>query len=241
MATDLDARVAAAVRLFWATRRRQAARQGRSGPRDAGARAAVTGGRQMSGFVGLVRDVLTESGVPGESVHTDAALELPGWFRAEKKWDLIVVHRGELVAAVEFKSQVGPSFGNNFNNRTEEALGSATDLWAAFREGAFRPSARPWLGYVMLLESCPASSRPVATSEPHFGVFPEFRGASYQRRYGVLIEKLVRERLYDAACLLVSDAAGGARSGASTQPLPELTMSNLLRGLRAKVIAHLGT
>jgi len=26
-----------------------------------------------------------------------------------------------LVAAIEAKSQVGPSFGNNFNNRTEEA------------------------------------------------------------------------------------------------------------------------
>ena len=52
---------------------------------------------------------------------------------------------GTLLAAFEFKSQVGPSFGNNFNNRTEEALGSATDLWTAFREGAFQTSQRPWL------------------------------------------------------------------------------------------------
>jgi len=41
--------------------------------------------------------------------------------------------------------QVG-SFGNNYNNRTEEALGSAVDLWAAYREGAFKPSRGPWFG-----------------------------------------------------------------------------------------------
>ncbi len=41
---------------------------------------------------------------------------------ARKKWDLLVVE-GCLIAAIEFKSQVG-SFGNNYNNRTEEALGS---------------------------------------------------------------------------------------------------------------------
>ena len=64
---------------------------------------------------------------------------------------------GQLGAAIEFKSQVGPSFGNNFNNRSEEAIGSATDVWAAYREGAFRPSPRPFLGYLMLLEDCAAS------------------------------------------------------------------------------------
>lgn len=27
------------------------------------------------------------------------------------------MHEGRLIAAIELKSQVGPSFGNNFNNR----------------------------------------------------------------------------------------------------------------------------
>src|SRR5471030_2748197 len=84
---------------------------------------------------------------------------LSGWFaqsyRPEKKWDLIVISNKQLVCVMEFKSQVGPSFGNNFNNRTEEAIGSATDIWAAYREGAFKPSSRPWLGYLMLLEEAP--------------------------------------------------------------------------------------
>jgi hypothetical protein len=54
----------------------------------------------------------------------------------------VLVHQRELIAAMEFKSQIGHSFGNNFNNRTEEALGSATDIWAANREGAFRRGKR---------------------------------------------------------------------------------------------------
>ena len=36
--------------------------------------------------------------------------------------------------------------------------------------------------------------------------FPEFRGASYRDRYAILVEKLLRERLYDGACLLLSRA-----------------------------------
>jgi len=41
-----------AVRFFWSTRADQAERQGSSsGAKDTGARAAVTGGAQMDGFV----------------------------------------------------------------------------------------------------------------------------------------------------------------------------------------------
>ena len=60
-------------------------------------------------------------------------LELPGFFRPTKEWDLLVVKDGHLIAVIEAKSQVGPSLGNNFNNRTEEAMGSAIDLWKSYR------------------------------------------------------------------------------------------------------------
>ncbi len=122
-----------------------------TGSKDAGARPAVTGGAQMNGFVTLVRDLLCDSGLPKPHVYCEKSVEIPGWYRPEKKWDLLVVADGRLLAGIEFKSQVG-SFGNNYNNRTEESIGSAVDLWAAYREGAFKPSARPWLGYLMLLE-----------------------------------------------------------------------------------------
>ncbi|MGD9688506.1 MAG: PaeR7I family type II restriction endonuclease [Phycisphaerales bacterium] len=228
--------MALAVKQFWSTRTSQTARQGATGSPDAGARSAVTGGKQMDGFVSLVRDLLLQAGCPSNSLHFGKRVELPGWFRAEKKWDLVVVHDKQLVAAVEFKSQVGPSFGNNFNNRTEEALGSATDIWAAYREGAFKPAPRPWLGYLMLLEDCDASRGSVKVSQPHFPVFSEFKGASYMRRYAILIQKLQRDRLYDGACLLVSNLSEGL-NGAYLEPDDELRFEPFVRGLCAHVAA----
>jgi hypothetical protein len=65
---------------------------------------------------------------PRAHVYCEKYVELPGWYRPEKKWDLLIVSDGKLLAGIEFKSQVG-SFGNNYNNRTEEAIGSATDIW----------------------------------------------------------------------------------------------------------------
>src|SRR5437899_2087006 len=81
--------------------------------------------------------LLVHNGLEDACIYTRSKRELPGYFRATKDWDLVAVHQNHLVAAIEFKSQRGPSFGNNVNNRVEEALGNATDLWTAFREGAF--------------------------------------------------------------------------------------------------------
>src|SRR5205807_2272513 len=118
-----------AVQHFWNTRETQAKKQGSSsGSKDAGSRSAVTGGAQMNGFVNLVREVLYEHGLPKAHVYCEKSVELPGWYRPHKKWDLLVVADGKLLAGIEFKSHIG-SFGNNYNNRTEEALGSATDIW----------------------------------------------------------------------------------------------------------------
>lgn len=233
MSQVLDDSLKAAVIHFWKTRDRQSDSQGDGLDRDRGSRSAVTGGKQMDGFVDIVLGELIAAGVPDSSISTGKRIELPGWFRAEKKWDLVVVHKGELVVALEFKSHIGPSFGNNFNNRTEEALGSATDIWAAYREGAFKPSSRPFLGYLMLAEDCAESRAPVRVKEPHFRVFGEFKGGSYQTRYAVLIEKLLRERLYDSACLLLA-AREDAATGIFTQPHAELTFAKFLQPLIAQ-------
>ena len=145
----------------------------------------------------------------------------------------MVVLEGRLIASVEFKSHVG-SFGNNFNNRVEEALGNATDLNTAYREGAFRPSTKPWLGYMMLLEEHKKSTRPVRLRQPHFPAFLEFDNASYQRRYELFCTRLVRERLYDAACLIVSPSERGA-DGEYNEPLEELAFSTFISSLQGKL------
>lgn len=225
-----------AIQHFWNTRQTQADKQGTaSGSKDAAGRSAVTGGAQMNGFIHLVRDLLCTNGLPQAHVYCEKCVELPGWYRPEKKWDLLIVADGKLLAGIEFKSQVG-SFGNNYNNRTEEAIGSAVDVWAAYREGAFAPSAKPWLGYLMLLEDAPESVNPVRAREPHFKVFPEFKNASYAKRYEILLTKLVRERLYDSACFLMSDASRGLR-GIYIEPSKELSFENFVSSLMAKAIA----
>ncbi len=229
----LEKRVGQAIKLFWLTRERQSRDQGgKTGQKDAGPRAAVTGGKHLDGFTQICRDLFIEAGLPEAHIFWRDRKELPGFYRAEKRWDLVVVADGTLLALIEFKAQVGPSFGNNFNNRTEEALGNATDLWAAYREGAFRPSARPWLGYVFILEDCEKSRSPVSVKEPHFKVFPEFQNASYAKRYEILLTKLLRERLYDGASLLLTTPEGGAR-GKFASPSEELSFRTFAAGLSA--------
>lgn len=208
---NLETRLHGAVERFWSIRGRQGEEQGlRTGRRDAGARSQVTGGKQVDGLIELTRDLLLENGVPGDAIHTNRKLELPGFFRPEKKWDLIAVQRDRLFAAMEFKSHVGPSFGNNYNNRCEESIGSAADLRTAYREGAFQDSAPPWIGYLMLLEDIEGSRRPITVKEPNFRAFDAFRNASYQQRYSATLMRLLREGLYDATCFLLTGRHGGS-------------------------------
>ena len=231
---ELPQRMAHAVEHYWSTRAGQMDKQKRRGAADQGFRSAVTGGAQMDGFIQLLTALVTDAGVPESCVYRKKAVELPGFFRPTKEWDLLVVRDGELLAAIEAKSQVGPSFGNNFNNRTEEALGSALDLWTAFREGAFAGSRQPFLGYFFMLEECETSLRPVRVKEPHFSVFPEFQGASYLRRYELFCRKLVRERHYTAAAFVSSTATDGRRGEYAT-PASDLSPEHFARAL----VAHL--
>lgn len=233
---NLDARLRQAIVSFWSLRGAQSEKQGgNQADKDRGDRSAVTGGKHLDGFRELIAMLLEEAGLQRAVIYWRKKTELPGWFRAEKNWDLLIVADGKLVAIVEFKSQVG-SFGNNFNNRTEEALGNATDLWAAYEEGAFRPSERPWLGYLMLLEDADRAHAPVKVKKPHFNVFPEFEGASYAKRYELLLTKLVRARLYDAACLILSSRDAGLQ-GNYRETNSELGFHVFVTSLLARAIA----
>ncbi|MBL9152485.1 MAG: hypothetical protein JNK37_08375 [Verrucomicrobiales bacterium] len=195
----------AAVRAFWSGRRAASQKQAEKGEADRGERGAVTAGNNMDGFIGLMTDLVRSNGLKDAEIHlTRKALTLPGFFRPTKLWDMLVLDRGMLVAALEFKSQAGPSFGNNFNNRTEEAIGTAHDFWTAYREGAFGDAPRPFLGWLILVEDAEESRRSIRDASPHFGVFPEFSDASYIERYHILCRKLIQEQLYTAATVLAS-------------------------------------
>ena len=119
-------------------------------------------------------------------------------------------------------------------------MGSALDLWTAFREGAFNKSIRPWLGYLMLLEDCTESRSPVKVSEPHFPVFKEFKSASYAKRYELFCRKLVREGHYSAACFLTSQVTEGLQ-GRYVEPSPDINLLTFVRSLSAHVQTHVTT
>ncbi len=243
MAIDLsgaDKLMRQAVAHYWKTLESQGTRNRSSGTNaDRGGRASVTGGKQMDGFCALVRHVLLATGLDDGHIYFDHALELPGYFRPTKKWDMLVLHDKVLLAAMEFKSQRGPSFGNNFNNRSEEAVGTGQDLATAFREGAFgNHGVRPWAGWVMLLEDCDKSNECVGVAEPHFEVFGEYRDASYMKRYELLLRKLVREKLYDSAAFLVATERGGP-NGNFREPSDDLTMKKFLGGLAGHIGGYL--
>lgn len=238
MIHDLDARVRKAVLTFWNVLDQQGEGQGqKTGQKDAGRRSAVTGGKQFDGFAELIEEALRDAGVPdGAVLRKRSEVVLPGFFRPAKQWDILVIYKGALLASVEIKSHVG-SFGNNANNRAEEAIGNATDYWTAVREGAFGRAPHVWLGYLMLLEDCAESRRSLSPREPHFKVFPEFKEASYIKRYELLCAKLVRERLYSGACLLVSPRGGGGK-GDYSEPAADVGFKQFLAGLTAHVAAQ---
>lgn len=219
---DFDRLVNHSVHTFWHARGSGVTGDGTSRGRD-----AVVGGKNMDGFIEVVRAVVAHCGMPAEAVYVrKSQVILPGFFRATKNWDVLVVHESRLLGVFEFKSQVG-SFGKNLNNRAEEVIGSAADLWVAHHHGAYGGPARgrstvgdyspavlnptlqsdprpPFLAWLMLLEECDASMCAVRCDEPHFPVFDEFRDASYARRYQILCERLVERQLYSAAALLLT-------------------------------------
>jgi hypothetical protein len=198
-----DKAVEEAIRAFWGGRDAQVEKQRLAGKLDAGLRGAVTGGGHLDGIRDVLAELFLAQGFAPGSIRKNQGIVLPGYYRPTKKWDLLVVQDDVLVAAIELKSQVGPSFGNNFNNRTEEAIGNAVDVWRAYKEGTFG-NVRPWLGYVFVLEEATGSTSAVKLETAVFPVEGIFVGTSYKDRYRILCDRLVKERLYDAAWFLTS-------------------------------------
>lgn len=84
----------------------------------------------------------------------------------------------------------------------------------------------------MLLEDAPGSRTPIKESLRVFKTFPEFQNTSYAERYQILCQKLIREKLYTEACLLLS-----SRDAAELGEYLEL---DELTGLRNFVTAFAG-
>ena len=220
----------AAIRAFWAGRDLQAQKQIESGNVDAGTRGSVTGGSHLNALQELIAHEFAPLAEMGARVRHRGILQLPGYYRRAKNWDIVITYNDILVAAIECKSHVG-SFGNNFNNRTEEAIGNAVDIWRSYEAGFFG-TVRPWLGFVFVIEHAAGSTTPVRDQgTPIFRTDPAFDNSSYTARYQILFDRLVRERLYDAACL-ISTVRG---EGIYAEPLLEVSTVNLTAAIAGRI------
>lgn len=223
----------AAVRRYWTVRAAQAKKQTDAGKTDAGTRGEVTGGAHLDAMAELIERIFVDAGIPKHFIRRRGRLNLPGFYRPAKEWDLLVVDGERLIAAIEFKSQVGPSFGNNYNNRCEEAIGTATDLWAGYRAGLLG-STKPWVAYMMFLEEAPGSTSPVTIPAMTYAPDPIFGQApSYKDRYAILLDRLFKDDVYSAACFLTSSADPTAPIH---EPVPELSFRNFAAAIKGRAV-----
>ncbi len=208
---DYEQKTRRAVRSFWGKRSAATQKQIASGKLDQGERTGVTAGNNMEGFVALLISIIKANGLPHADIYRNRVmLTLPGYFRATKLWDLLVIHKGELIASIELKSHIGPSFSNNFNNRAEEAIGTAHDLWTAYREDAFGKQPRPFVGWLMLVEDAEASR---------------------------ICQRLVKERLYTTATVITAPRAS-AKTGAFSELSPMTGLKPFVASLAGHVAAE---
>lgn len=186
-----------AVSLFWTTRRDQMSALEDGGKAGGGAR----GDRHLNGLRKLVSDFFVEAGVPAEGVKNERYI--PGYYRPRKRWDLTVHYKGSLVAALELKSQVG-SVGKNVNNRFEEALGSATDAWAAQSKLQSFGAVPPWFGYVFVLREDEETEAPKNRVSALFPVDKAFQGMSYNERYQEMLKRFIGDNIYQAGWFITT-------------------------------------
>lgn len=230
---DYERKACEAVQAFWKSC--EAAGQGK--------RTSVTDGKSMAGFIALVNNIVRANGLANADIQQKpAALTLPGYFRPTTTWDMVVIHKGELIAAIKLKNHVGPMFGNNFNNRAEKAIANAYDLKTAYASGALRNQRPPFIGWLMLVEDAPKSRAPIKDKSPPFPVFKRFEEASYLKRYELLCQKLVMDRLYTTATLVASPRSAvktGEFSGMSSMTSLKTFVTSLAGHVAAEA-ARLG-
>ncbi len=226
------------IKRFWQSRLAAVKKQAAAGRSDQGNRSAVTGGKNLDGIADICAKLVPGNGLKAATIHRQKrAVVLPGYFRPTKQWDLLVTLRNRLIAVLEFKSLCGPSFGNNANNRCEEALGSAVDFQTAVKEGAFGDGAKPFVGYLLLIEDAEKSRRPVQAISPHFETNSRFIRASYIERMNVLCERMMQEGLYDAAALIVSPKSG-AGNGEFTSASDATSCKRFLSQFAGRIAAE---
>jgi hypothetical protein len=221
-------RVQVAVESFWGKRDAQTAKLADAGAAGGAARA----NGHMGGFTELVSQLFTEAGVAPRDIKVGAPY-LPGYFRVRKQWDLVVTYQQHLVAAIEFKSQVG-SVGKNFNNRFEEALGTATDTITAQHKYSPFGEVPPWLGYVFVLEESDETEQEDRDTRSLFPVDPAYVGLSYNQRYQMMLSRFLGDQVYQAGWFVTTKRVGKG-SVTYLEPLATATAAAFTAAINGRV------
>lgn len=232
MTPDQRDDVEAALLAYWTARDEAALAQQLRGVSDQGARAGVTAGTHLDRVAQLLARVCLKAGVPPKQVFFKAPKDdehyrsrmkdgctLPGYYRPTKDWDLVIYSpAGAPIVAVELKSQNGPSYGNNANNRAEESIGNAVDLRRAV-DAKLLPFM-PWTGYIYVIEDDRRSAAVGGARKigpfTRDGVFSQW---SYQGRVRELSRRLVADGLYDGAWPVATSRPTCPDQGRSSEDL----------------------
>lgn len=233
--TDYKIKARSAVKMFWTSEKIARTKKRLSGNKNQGKRSAETSGGSVDGFIDLIEDIVHANGLPeADIMRKGRSLSLPGHFGQLKSWDVVVMNHGNLIAVVKFDAQVGPSFRKNTISGCDQAISLAVDLQAAYRRDTFGEYARPFVGYLCLLEDSPASRAPVKDISPNFPLVPEYRNASYAKRYNILCKKLQMERFYNAASVILSPRSP-SKSGAYSEMSTLTGLTSFVAELAARV------
>lgn len=204
-----EKRIADALSTFWVTHARSNGRSSRS----------------MRDFEAIVDDIVSMYGRGKQLCVIKGQPSIPSIFRPSKKWDIVVLNRHkEIVAAIELKSHTsGKDYEKNFNNRVEEALGTATDFHITMPYIS-RYIRSPFVGFFLLLEDNDASNavKPAKRGK-HFAIKDEtvlglFDGKNIIDRWQTCLDAFVNARIYNACGLLVAKRQSRSRSSFTINP-----------------------
>lgn len=217
-----------ALLAYWTARDEAALEQAARGTTDVGGRAGVTSGGHLDRVAQLLARVCRAAGAPADQVFYKAPKDdtfkrdlmqtgctLPGYYRPTKDWDLVVWADDAPIVVVELKSQNGPSYSNNANNRAEEALGNAVDIHRAYLADLL--PVQPWLGYAYVIEDDLDSRIGRGTGDAGFlPKTPHFETWSYQSRIRDLGHLMVEDGLYNAAWTVATSRPNCPDAGKAT-------------------------
>ena len=199
---DYSEQFAAAIKDYWQVKASQKAASSSDGKSK-----DVRAGKHMDDFERLIHTVVTDAGIELDP-QPETKIYLPGYYRETKSWDVVMQYKGHVLAIVEAKSQ-GSSLANNFNNRVEEAIGQAADIWKAHERGFLVSGMRPWVGYLMIVNEDTKTTEPKhlakgKTIPTGMKIDERFDGMSIAERYAEAFGRLDQERMLDATCVAIT-------------------------------------